>query len=566
MTICVAVFGFFTSGRLVAQTYTLERVLENRIVDAANDISYGKYRAALSELTDIVRIDPKNDAAHYYRGMASYIVNDLDTAEKELRKAVELDSTNFWYRYRLAAVYAVTDREELTAQIYNDLLKDFPDKTDLYYGLVNTYLTTGKLDEALETLDKIETLFGKSEMAEMTRFDVLRNMNRHVEAYEALEEYNKEYSSPQVLSMLGDYQMSMYNDSTALALYDEALDIAPGYAPALLGKGEVYRMTRRYDDYFVVLNEFVSDEQLPVEGKCDYLRILIQRSDPKFLENFRQQLDETMSTCLRVHPKDSLMTELAGLYYYNTNRVSRAKECFKENLDNWPDSPLASADYAEILMYSDGWGELSEYARSAYDKFPDSYRYLEMAILADYNLKDYDAVIQTCERLISMAPDSSTVLSSISTLGDMYYKKGESAKAYKAYETALRIDPQYTGVLNNYAYYLSLEGKNLKKAAAMSKITVEKEPDNPTYLDTYGWILFLQGKPEEAKAYFKHAMLYGGKDNAVILDHYAEVLYALKEYDLAFVYWNQALSKDTDSEVEGLEKKIKEKRAAIKNK
>ncbi len=120
-------------------------------------------------------------------------------------------------------------------------------------------------------------------------------------------------------------------------------------------------------------------------------------------------------------------------------------------------------------------------------------------------------------------------------------------------------------MLNNYAYYLSVEGKKLKKAYAMSRKTIEKEPDNPTYLDTFGWILYLQGKPLEAKPFFKHAMLYGGKDSAVILDHYAEVLYALEEYDLAFVYWNQAMSKNEDK-VEGLEQKIKERKAAMKKK
>ena len=88
-------------------------------------------------------------------------------------------------------------------------------------------------------------------------------------------------------------------------------------------------------------------------------------------------------------------------------------------------------------------------------------------------------------------------------------------------------------MLNNYAYYLSLEKKKLKKAAAMSRITVEKEPDNATYLDTYGWILHLQGLDQKAKPYFKHAMLYGGRDSAVILSHYAEVLDALGEHDLA---------------------------------
>ena len=97
----------------------------------------------------------------------------------------------------------------------------------------------------------------------------------------------------------------------------------------------------------------------------------------------------------------------------------------------------------------------------------------------------------------------------------------------------------------------------------MSKVTVEKEPDNATYLDTFGWILYLMGRPAEAKPYFKHAMLYGGKESAVILDHYAEVLYALKEYDLAFVYWKQAAAKN-DGQIPDLDERVNQRRASMK--
>jgi hypothetical protein len=46
------------------------------------------------------------------------------------------------------------------------------------------------------------------------------------------------------------------------------------------------------------------------------------------------------------------------------------------------------------------------------------------------------------------------------------------------------------------------------------------------------------------------------------MDHYAEVLYALKEYDLAFVYWNLAKQKN-NGDIEGLDEKIAERKAAI---
>ena len=39
--------------------------------------------------------------------------------------------------------------------------------------------------------------------------------------------------------------------------------------------------------------------------------------------------------------------------------------------------------------------------------------------------------------------------------------------------------------MNNYAYYLSINGDDLQKAEQMSYKTVQAEPKNATYLDTY---------------------------------------------------------------------------------
>lgn len=562
--IVCAVLPLLAVQRSGAQSFKAERALENQIIDAVSDFDAGRYAEAKERLETLVAVDPDNDAAYYYLGMTALMQNDLELAETGFETAVQLDSSNFWYRHRLAGVYAMTDRKELTVEIYNGLLKDFPKKSDLYYSLIELYLSMGRMEDALSTLDQIDTVFGRSDVSVMTRFDILRRLGRMEEAYQVLEAYNREYSSPQVLAMLGDYRMSMYEDSTALAYYDEALDIAPDYAPALLGKAEVFRITRRYEDYFRTIDVFINDKDIPAEGKCDYLKALVQHSDPNFLTRFQPSLDSVMTSFRSVHPGDSLVTALAGIYYYGTGRMDKAKDCFRENVEQWPESLGAAANYAEALMYMGEWEELSAYTKDAYGRFPDELAFLEMSTLADYNLKAYDDVIATCSRIISVAPDDSArVLTAYTTLGDIYYHLGEKAKAYRSYDEALKVNPEYLTVLNNYAYFLSLDGRKLKKAYSMSRITVEKEPDNATYLDTFGWILYLQGRSEEAKPYFKHAMLYGGKESAVTMDHYAEVLFDLKEYSLAFVYWNQALAKDTEGEIPGLEEKIRQRKAEM---
>ncbi len=547
-----------------AQTERPEARHENMILSAVVKISDNDADGAMAILKEIIAEDTDVDAAWYYLAQCAMMKKDLETAENCYRMASELDPGNFWYRYRLARLYAVTSRQELTISMYEKLLKDFPDKSDLYFDMVELYAAQKEYEKALETLTQIETVFGMTESIAMYRFNLLHILKRQEEAFKSLRDYNKEYSSPYVLTTLADYEMSMYNDSTALAYYNEALDLAPDYSPALLGKAETLRLTRRYDEYFSILNRFVGESDSPAAAKTDYLMAIVQRTDPKFINSFMPQMDSVMNKTVELHPKDSMVLQTAAVYYYSTNRKELSKNHFRANMEAWPESYSANAGYVEYLMYAEEWEELSKVGREAFERFPYETTFLEMASVGDFNLKDYEKVLDICNKVIEVAPDdSSKTLRSWSTMGDIYYQLGDSKKAYKAYDNALKVNPDYIYVLNNYAYYLSEEGKQLKKAYKMSKKTIEAEPDNATYLDTFGWILYLQGKAAEAKPYFKHAMLYGGKESAVIMDHYADVLYELGEYDLAMVYWNLALQKK-DERIPELEEKVRQRKQTMK--
>ena len=526
------------------------------IVSAVEYQSRKDYDKAESILKDLIAADAKCDAAWYYLGMNYIAKSDVEMAEECFQAAAAIDPSNFWYRYRLASLYALTSREELTVDMYEKLLEDFPKKSDLYFSLVELYSSQGEYDKALSTLSEIETVFGMTESIAMYRFNLLLRLDRKQEAYKSLEEYNSKYSSPYVLSALADHYLSEYQDSLALSYFNEALEMDSEYAPAVIGRAEVMRMTMRYDDYFRYLTDYVALGSESAAAKSSYLTAVLRGVDRKFTSRFSSQLDAVIEKTLEVHPGDSTMLNLSGLYYYSTGRKDQAMDRFRQNAELHPESLSANAGYLEFLMYSQAWEELSGESRKAYDRFPKEVVFLELAVVGEHNLDRFDKVIELCDRILAVEhADTASVVRAWSTKGDVYYSLGEEKKAYKSYEKALKLAPDQVNILNNYAYYLCENGRNLKKAYQMSKTVIEKEPDNATYLDTFGWILYLMGKPEEAKPHFKRAMLYGGKDSPVILDHYAQVLFALGEYPLARVYWDKAL-KINNGEIKDLEERV----------
>lgn len=540
-----------------------DRKNENLILTAVEKINNKDIKGAKEILSSMIADDTPYDAAWYYMGQVAIYESDLALAEECFRKASQLDPENFWYRYRLAKLYALTS-QEVAVEMYEKLMEDFPKKSDLYFEMVELYIAQEEYEKALQTIYEIEKVFGPTEGLAVYAYRLLYALGRQEEALEHLHEYNSKYSSPYVLTILADLELSEYDDSTAIRYYDEALELDSSYPPALIGKAEACRISRRYDEYFPSLYQYVENNVAYSREKTDYLSALVEKSDPNFIRRFQPQIDTAMIKLSQAHPGDSLVYNLRGIYYFYTGRGKEALDQFSECVATYPESYDAAVTLVEFLMYDQKWEELSRAGRDAFRRFPEETAFLEMASMGHFNMEEYDKVMEICDQVLEIAPaDSSKTLRAWSTKGDIYHILGDNKKAYKAYDRALKINPDYIYVLNNYAYYLSIDGKKLKKAYEMSRKTVEAEPDNATYLDTFGWILYLRGEYLEAKSFFKNAMLHGGKESAVILDHYAEVLYALKEYDLAFVYWNLAMQKDTDGEIPALKQKVDAKRKEV---
>lgn len=535
------------AGMAYSQNTDFKKVVDGELIDAVSAMDDRQFKEAKEKLEKITSTAKDNDAAFYYLGLCRLYTNDIDGAKAAFRKAVELDPSNFWYKERLARTYSMSGEDDLTIATYEELLKDFPKKNDIYYTLVNLYLKQNQYDKALGALRQIEAVFGKSENVTATEYDILLRQNRPLEALKVLQDYNKEYSSPYVLTKLGDHSMAEFKDTLALSYYKEALDLQSGYMPALLGESEVYRSRMDFPEYFKTLNIFIADQEADVQTKAQYLNMLVNRTDPRFIQSVRPQIDTLFDNLTLHYPTDSSALTASGLYWYSTGRLDRAKETLHKNMALHPDNLGSTITYVQLLGYMKDWDSLDAVCDSAMARFPKETAFLDMKNVACYNRKDWQGIIDNNMRIIEIAQgDTSITIPALSSTGDMYHELGKEKEAFKVYAKVLKMNPDYSPALNNYAYYLSLKGSKLKKACAMSKKTVDKEPDNPTYLDTYGWILHLLGKDKEAKAQFKHAMLYGAKESSTCLEHYSIVLEALGETDLAKVYRSLAENKKAE--------------------
>ena len=144
-----------------------------------------------------------------------------------------------------------------------------------------------------------------------------------------------------------------------------------------------------------------------------------------------------------------------------------------------------------------------------------------------------------------------------SIVGEIYHSKGLKQEAYAAYDSCLQYKPDNIGTLNNYAYFLSVDGANLEKAEQMSAKAIAAEPKNATYLDTYAWVLYKLGRYAEAKIYIDQTLKFSTDSTSdnTLYDHAAEIYAKLGDYKSAASFCEQAIKHGGDAKA--LEKKIR---------
>ena len=518
-------------------------------LDAYNS---GNRQAAYDQFRTLVKAEPENDAAWYYLAILS---EDFLEKEASYKKAIELDPSNFWYKYALASDYVSNRDADKALELFEELIAENPNKSSLYYDVVNIYMAKGYSDKAMEALDVIESKTGKSEQIAMARMQIYMQKGEQKQAFDFLQEYYKDYRSPRLACILADYYAGIFQEEEALKYYGEALSMDPDCVEASYGVAHLYRAQGQYDMYFKNIRDFISSDYVPAEDKVEYMQGLL--SSGQFVQVFAPQVDSLMTEMYLSNPTDSTVTGFSAAYFYQTGQIDKALTVYENLMEEYPDDIGAAFNHCLIYYYAEDWDNVVNYATAAIQRFEKPLDFLQLRGIAFWQLKQYESSMEDYRDMLALAPkDTSVALSCYTAMGDLWHQLGDTKQAYKCYDKALRINPDYAPVLNNYAYFLT-EGYDkplkrpdatLRRAMQMSLKTIQQEPDNATYVDTYAWLLHLVGRDVEAKAMFKHAMLYGGKESGTILEHYATVLQTLGENDLANVYFKQAKALGTDEE------------------
>ena len=232
-------------------------------------------------------------------------------------------------------------------------------------------------------------------------------------------------------------------------------------------------------------------------------------------------------------------------------------------------TPISLQPLDGMQIKKEDYKQIIKVCEPGIEATPDALEFYYYLAVAYNQAEKPDSVISICKRALEhkTADGKKEIVSEFySILGDMYHTQKQMKEAYAAYDSALVYNPSNIGALNNYAYYLSVERRDLDKAEEMSYRTVKAEPTNGTYLDTYAWILFEKGKYAEARIYIDQAMQNEGDKSSVVVEHCGDIYYMSGEKEKALEYWRQAEKLANEPPQEGSEPRDEKELKLLKKK
>lgn len=563
--IAIILLFILTSVACNANDDTIDKKYRYMYIEAVRQQDQGNYSAALELFRYCHELKPDAAETNYALGVF-YLALDQDSLGLQyLHDAVESEPNNSEFAERLAQTYLYRNRIEEATKVYEQLSREYSDRTEYLGILIRIYERQRDYTKLLETLDRLETLDGQSEEITLAKMQVHSLKGDEEGAYKELKSLTDAHPNDMNLQvMMGNWLQGNGKSEEALQVFEHVMSEEPTNAKGQMSLMDYHRANGNVAAADSILYKMLVNPSTEPQLRVTLLRNWVQDSEKNGGDSLR--IMELFNRVLTLPQATSEVAEMRAAYLVLKNAPSDTLRSAWENVLNlWPENISARLQLIQ-LMWQDSIDEnVIRECRKATEYIPDEpvlYWYLG---LAQYINGHYEESLSSLRRgvgCIKKETPSNVSSDLYGMIGDLLQKLHRSEEAYVAYDSCLVYDPDKVMILNNYAYFLSCEQRDLKKAEKMSYRAISAEANNATYLDTYAWILYQQGRYEEARIYIDRALENDTIDeepNGEVFEHAGDIYYRLGFADEALSFWQKALPLDVEDKAL-LQKKIKRKK------
>lgn len=475
---------------------------DERLQNAEAYFANAEYRSAIIELKNVLQAQPDRVPARVMLAEASYILNDLESAESEYRKVLSLTDgdASSWVGYGRSLLLQ-GKAEEALERVAGDL-ESYPESAPAAAVLGDIYRALGNLSLAEEHYRRAVTIEPNSEAGLVGIAFCAAGEGRLVEANELLDTALVLLpDSAYVLRAKGDVLSAAQQFSAAAAIYDRAIDAESATTPFadryLVRQNRVAALVeaRQLDEASERLEQF--SEMVPGHPQMTFLsgRIAFARGDYEIAED---QILEYLNSA----PNDARGQAILGAINFSKNNLGQAEQylsnAVRANIGGETMRLLLAETQLRLDRPQDAMQSLGNVAG---DEQQDA---VTLAMLGRVRLGsgDTDAAIDYFRR--SLEQDGSSKSVNLA-LASSYMSAGNLAEAT---DTLLRMAPATD---NDYRREMLLMAVYLKRdmaadAEAVAKSLLRQHPDDADAHALVGVLYSNLGQHTRARAQLDTAL------------------------------------------------------------
>jgi len=507
----------------------------------------GQANQAMALFQQCIELKPESPAPFYELGLQFLQEKEYATAEGYARNAWKRDNRNEWYGILLCEALMAQGKFEPCAEVFAELQKSYPDKLEFVTGEIEVLQQAGMQKEALKRLSRTGRHPSLDRWKALKEFEIQLALGKRDKGAAVLEKWLKKYPSDvKVRGHLAESYVAAGKKDQALKHYQWLVKENPDNPAVNFSYGNfLLKQENKEKARASFLKGFRSTEVNPAIKIAIITEFLKagqeEEPDPAVIEMIKV-----------VYETDQGNPEVDAMYanyLYTIEKLDEAEPIYRRITRSDPGNYLAWQNLLFILNEREKIEEIAAVADSALIFFPMQSLFHLFKGIGAIGLKDYETAKKALKKGMAIPGQAPEITQQFYlSLSEAAYRTGDKEEAYRNFDQLLALDPDNSIVLNNYSYYLSLDGEQLDKALDMIKRCVEHEKDNPTYLDTYAWVLFKRGEYSKALEVMEKVMSLTIDHSGEVLEHYGDILFKNGHEDKAVEMWKQASKQDDVSD------------------
>lgn len=468
---------------------------QDELANARAAIAEEKFNAATISLKNVLQKNNRSAEARWLLGKAYLATGDVLSAEKELRRALDLS----WPQDDVLPALAqalVRQRKHQAALELDTFDLQPPAAAQVYASKAVAAISLGRVQQSQRLIEQALTQAPQNTDILLAKAKILGVQADYPAAAMVLEELlSRDAGNARVWALLGDLRMGQLRFNDAMEAFNKANALTPNdfgvlFKRALLAL-EMGKFNNAQRDARALLRRYPKHTGAHyVEGIVHFQAKRYEKAT-KSLTRAESAADEFpmvlffLATALLAQDQ----IELAGVHAGRFQSLA-------------PASIRGRLLYATTLLHQANYGEVQNLLGPVLDAAPDNV--VALNLMANALLRDgqADEGLTLLSKIVALRPDSP--LAQL-RLGANLFMRGENAEAAQYMEAALALDPEFQQaeallILNH------LQKKEFERATAAAQAYSERNPGDVTALNLLGRVYVAAGEPEKAVATFEQVL------------------------------------------------------------